>query len=284
MANSQAASESMDSESRRRVHHWKETEDDKLRQLVQQHGPKEWNTIAEHMEERTGKSCRLRWVNHLDPKLNRNPFTKEEEERLLAAREFFGARWAMIAKIFPGRTDNFVKNRWHVTVARKRKEEFRRRIMQEHNNRSRASSSRDNNASLAKPQPQELPLFGPRNELGRGALMMRQEKAHATLCPNSWLSPSNFGSVPSFAETNFPLVGPYLSVQRVNAVPEHFGLLRDARINGNFGGLFGNSSSSSAFTKFRASSSSEKGKAREESSDSGGKEITFFDFLGVGDQ
>ncbi|KAK6924265.1 hypothetical protein RJ641_010465 [Dillenia turbinata] len=31
------------------------------------------------------KSCRLRWFNQLNPEINKNPFTEEEEERLLAA-------------------------------------------------------------------------------------------------------------------------------------------------------------------------------------------------------
>merc|ERR1712138_297412 len=67
---------------------------------------------------RTGKQCRERWCNNLDPTLKKGAWTPEEDQVILQMHAKLGTRWAEIAKCLPGRSDNSVKNRWYSTCSR----------------------------------------------------------------------------------------------------------------------------------------------------------------------
>lgn len=54
---------------------WSAEEDVVLSNLVEKFGARNWSLLARSVPGRTGKSCRLRWCNQLDPSLKRNPFT-----------------------------------------------------------------------------------------------------------------------------------------------------------------------------------------------------------------
>ncbi|CAA0806024.1 myb-like HTH transcriptional regulator family protein [Striga hermonthica] len=93
---------------------WKAEEDQVLINHVRKHGPRDWSSIrSKGLLRRTGKSCRLRWVNKLRPDLKTGvKFSAEEERIVIELQAEFGNKWARISTYLPGRTDNDVKNFW----------------------------------------------------------------------------------------------------------------------------------------------------------------------------
>lgn len=100
---------------------WNEEEDDKLRQLVEEYGPKKWSLIATKLKTKGSKQCRRRWKNYLNADLKKGGWTPEEDDILLEGHKKYGNRWTEIAKLVGGRTDNAVKNRWAALCKRNQK-------------------------------------------------------------------------------------------------------------------------------------------------------------------
>ncbi|KAI4368663.1 hypothetical protein MLD38_017197 [Melastoma candidum] len=98
---------------------WTATEDAILMDYVQKHGEGNWNTVQKNSGlSRCGKSCRLRWTNHLRPDLKKGTFSEEEEHRIIELHAKYGNKWARMATELPGRTDNEIKNFWNTRIKR----------------------------------------------------------------------------------------------------------------------------------------------------------------------
>ncbi|CAN7109258.1 unnamed protein product [Brassica rapa subsp. narinosa] len=100
---------------------WTPEEDNHLRAAVSLFGEKDWQSVANEMDGRTGTQCSNRWNKSLVPSRKRvgksnskeAKWSSEEDKRLRVALTFFGAKnYNKIAQFVPGRTQSQCRARW----------------------------------------------------------------------------------------------------------------------------------------------------------------------------
>ena len=97
---------------------WNKEEDSLLSSLIKKYG-KSWSKISKIIKTRNGKQIRDRYINVLDPNINKNKFTNEEDDLLINLYEKFGPKWSKIHYYFKDRTTDMIKNRFHSTLKKK---------------------------------------------------------------------------------------------------------------------------------------------------------------------
>lgn len=106
---------------------WGPDEDLLLKQMLTE-GKKKWGVIASAINQqfhkglkvRTGKQCKERWNNHINPLIDRGDWTALDDLHLLESHKKLGNRWSVIAKELKNRTDSSIKNRIKSLLNRER--------------------------------------------------------------------------------------------------------------------------------------------------------------------
>lgn len=80
-----------------------------------------WSTLEWKLPGRLGKQARDRWVNHLNPAINREPFSRADDLLLWEAHCKLGNKWTKISiQYFVGtRSENQLKNRFYSEAFKK---------------------------------------------------------------------------------------------------------------------------------------------------------------------
>jgi hypothetical protein len=94
-------------------HPFKPEEDARLIQIMTTMPFLSWDSVAGNFTDRTARQCRERWLNYLCPQVRTGPWTNEEDVMLIAMLNQHGRSWSLIRRLFNGRSENDIKNRWY---------------------------------------------------------------------------------------------------------------------------------------------------------------------------
>jgi uncharacterized protein YeeX (DUF496 family) len=110
-----------------------------LTSLVEKLGLKKWSTVASRISKQfsvklSGKQCRERWNNQIDPSISAQDLRPEEQDTIFAFVRQNGSKWSQLAKLLPGRAENAIKNYFYCTVRKNIRRVNKRMVLLENIN------------------------------------------------------------------------------------------------------------------------------------------------------
>lgn len=96
---------------------WTDEEDIEVVHLSKLYG-KNWAKIAKNFsnKNRTGKQIRQRYLNFLDPSIDRSKFTLEEDIKIMQLHQAYKTYWKFYVKHFQHRSADMIKGRYYSSV------------------------------------------------------------------------------------------------------------------------------------------------------------------------
>ena len=132
-------------------------EDEALLNFVKAQGIGNWNKISICMKEynfdRNGRQCRDRYIHYLDPNIKMNcDWTSEEDNLIIKYVEDEGKKWKGMEKLFPGRTEVSLRNRYNLLI--------RKRVKEQRKTKKKTQLSYDTEYNIQKDKNYEIsPIF-----------------------------------------------------------------------------------------------------------------------------
>ena len=97
-------------------------DDADLRKLVKKYGKDKWGIISKKMQQFTPRMCRERYLQVMGLFNKKQKWTEEDDKRIVELINEFGTRWTILAKFFPNRSPNDLKNRFYRYILPKNNE------------------------------------------------------------------------------------------------------------------------------------------------------------------
>ena len=95
-------------------------EDNRLCTIIEILGVKEWVSVAKMMGTKNWRQCKERWNQFLNPNINKDGWTEEEDDLLLRLHEKYGSKWSLMVSHFKGRPRLQIRNRYNLLMKKQK--------------------------------------------------------------------------------------------------------------------------------------------------------------------
>jgi hypothetical protein len=112
---------------------WSKSEDDRIKIGVEVYG-RHWALIAKNLfANRNAKQIRDRYINYLDPSVNKGKFSLSEDIIIFDLYNTYGPKWSLIQKHLKNRSSDAIKNRYNSSIKRNRQMHELIKVLDENN-------------------------------------------------------------------------------------------------------------------------------------------------------